>query len=1104
MDVEAWLAGLGLDRYAAAFRANDVDREVLLELSEADLERLGVASLGHRKRLLAAIAALAREPAEAADPPTADRRPVAVLFCDLVGFTRLAASRDPEEVHALLERFFATADRVVVEHGGTVDKHIGDCVMGLFGAPRAHGDDVDRAVRAAQALQAEVDSLAGPADPPLATHIGLAVGEVVAGPTGSDAHRAYTVTGDAVNLAARLADRAGPGEIWAAEAVRRAARGGFAFTEIGELALDGIDRPVRAVRIGPRPAEPIPAPAGTFVGRSAELAQLRGLIAACQADGAGRTVLLRGEAGIGKSRLLRELVAGAAGFQSHEALVLDFGAGSGAGAGRELAQSLLGLAPAAAPEERLAAAERAIGDGAVEPALRTHLLDLLGLPLPAELAALRAAMDEKARSAFCGRALAALLRSAARLRPRLVLVEDLHWADAGTLAELAALASVVGECPALLLLTTRPEGDPLERGWRTLAPDAPLVAIELAPLGPAEARALALDLLRAEADAAARCVARSAGNPLFLEQLARAEVEQRRDSVPETIQSLVLARVDGLPARERELLRAAAVLGQRFELEPLRAVAGDPAAECGELVRRGLVRPHGAGFLFAHALIRDSVYRSLLHGQRRALHGRAAAWHETGDPLLHAEHLELAADPRAAAALLRAARAEAARARLAAARELLARAEPLAAEPGLRCAIAREAGGLLVELGEPAAGLEAFERALAAAADEPARARARLGLASCLRLVDRLDEARALVDTVEAAARAAGDGELLARALHLRGNLLFPLGRVAECRAAHEAALAAAEAAGSTELRALALGGLGDAFYLEGRLLSACDAFARCVALASAERLAGIALANQPMLAILQYFVGEPEAARANARAAFEAAGLTGRPRAELIARHAAFLVAEAAARLEEAEAHLDRAEAVTAALGARRFVPENQAFRARLRLRAGDRPGARELLARALAGCRAGGMAFVGPVVLGGIVAVSDDPAERAAAIAEASALLDAGSACHNHLLFSEAAIEGCLAASEDDAALSLADRLETWLGAEATAWAAVQIERARAVVARRRLGPEPAILDRLARLAAEAGRIGLARLARELGALAEAPRAGDAPRAPPFPEVP
>lgn len=1066
---------------------------MLLALDDDDLRALGVASLGHRKRLLAAIAALAAAPAGTEQPREVDRRPVAVLFCDLVGYTRLAARSDPERLHDLLQRFFATADRLVVEYGGTIDKHIGDCVMALFGAPLARGDDVDRAVGCARALIGAVARLAGPGEARFAAHIGLALGEVVAGPTGSAAHSAYTVTGDAVNLAARLADRAGPGEILADAAIAGAARAPFPFRQAGALRLEGLDRPVVAIRIEPGPARAHPARTTPFLGRSAELAQLRGLLRACRRDRAGRTVLLRGEAGIGKSRLLRELCAGARGFRVHEALILDFGGGR-ASAVAELASGLLDLAPQAPPEARAEAMERMIARGTVAPELRPHLLDLAGAPLSPELAALRAAMDEPTRVEGRGRALATLLRAASAERPRLLLVEDLHWADETTLAEIGALARAVPDCAALLLLTTRPEGDPSERGWRTSAADAPLVVLELGPLAAAEAEQLAARLLVAEAGAARRCAARSGGNPLFLEQLARAGFDRGEEALPTTVQSLVLARVDRLGSRDRAMLRAASVLGQRFSLEALRAVADDPLADCTELVRRDLVRPHGADFLFAHALIRESVYASLLQARRRELHRRAAAWYASRDPLVRAEHLVAAADPEAAAALVAAARAEAAGARLSATRALLARAEPLAREPVLRAAITTELGRVLLELGAVEPALAAFERASAAAEDPASRAHARLGLAGCLRLVDRLDEALGLLDALEPEARTLGDGELLARLLHLRGNLLFPLARIAPCRAAHEAALEAARAAGSAELEARALGGIGDAFYLEGRLRSAAAAFARCVAVAEVRDLVGIRTAYLPMLAIVRFLTGEPEQARAGAEAAVELAERTGRLRAELIARHALFLVAEGAGRFAEAERHLDRADAITAALGAVRFVPENLAFRARLRRRAGDRAGALALLREALARARATGMSFVGPVVLGGLVATTADTAERTAALAEGRALLEAGSAYHNHLLFAEEAIEGCLAAGELEAALAQADALETFTASEPVARAGFLADRARALVASSRDGPSPTLRAHFEVLAAEAVRVGLARERPALLALADAGRAGEA----------
>ena len=869
-----------------------------------------------------------------------------------------------------------------------------------------------------------------------------------------------------------------------AEAVRRAARGAFNFQETGALRLDGLDRPVRALRLEPGPSLPPAAPATPFVGRQGELAQLRSLLRSCRRDGVGRTVLVRGEAGIGKSRLLRELLDRARGFAVHETQLLDFGGPSRARVGTELALGLSGLRPAAPPEDRFLAAERTLARTASPDDLRPHLLDLLGLPLPPELAALRAAMDEPSRVHGRGRALAALLPAAAAERPCLLLVEDLHWADAGTLAELAALAGGVTECPALLLLTSRPEGDPLERGWRKLAPDVPLVVIELGPLATAEAESLALRMLAAEAAAARRCAARSGGNPLFLEQLARAALDRRDDALPETVQSLVLARVDRLAARDRAALQAASVLGQRFDPEALRAVADELPTDLDEPIRRGLLRPQGGALQFAHALIRDGVYASLLHERRRALHRRAADWYASRDALLRAEHLVLADDPEAAAALLAAARGEAAGARLAATRDLLSRAEPLAREPRLASAIAIELGGVLLELGAVETALAAFERALEAAPDAAGRARARLGRAGCLRLADRLPEALALLDALEPEARMLADPELLARVLHLRGNLLFPLGRVADCRAAHEAALEAARAAGSVELEARALGGIGDAAFLGGRLVSALAAFEGCVARARAERLLGVEIANLPMVGWGRLVAGDPAGAREAALRTVDQARVTGRLRPELIARHVLFLLDSSAGAREAALAQVDRAEELVELSGARRFAPETMAFRAELLRLGGRRTAALGLLREALEACRRTGMAFVGPIVLGGIAATTDDPGERRAALAEGREVLASGSASHTHLLFARDAMEGCLTAGEHEEALALADALEAYTAAEPVAWARFWIDRARALVAAAR-GAEPAgVAAELARLRAEALRIGFVR---EAGALAE-----------------
>src|SRR3984893_11558986 len=207
MDVEEWLKGLGLAQYAAAFAENDIDFTILGKLTDVDLKELGINSLGHRKRLLAAITERGGtglpSSRHADGPPAGERRQVTILFADLCGFTAISHSLDPEDVRELVGRYTALVDGIVVGYGGTVDKHIGDAVMALFGAPRAHDDDPMRAARAALDIHEALAQVGETASRPLQAHVGIANGEVVAGTVGrADVHD-YTVLGDSVNLAAR-------------------------------------------------------------------------------------------------------------------------------------------------------------------------------------------------------------------------------------------------------------------------------------------------------------------------------------------------------------------------------------------------------------------------------------------------------------------------------------------------------------------------------------------------------------------------------------------------------------------------------------------------------------------------------------------------------------------------------------------------------------------------------------------------------------------------------------------------------------------------------------------------------------------------------------
>jgi class 3 adenylate cyclase len=256
VDIAAWLRSLGLEQYEQTFRDNAIGGDVLPALRDEHLKELGL-PLGHRLKLVNAIAALHVRASEqvptAPIPPSlamqGERRQVTVLFADLAGYTALTNELDPEEILALLERFFDRVDWIVKEHGGHIDRHIGDCVMAIFGAPMAHGNDAERAIRAALAIREAIPELSARLGRPLGVHIGVAGGQVVASGIGNVSHREYTVTGDTVNLASRLTDAAVAGEILISERVRRALADRLDCLEAGSLMIKGFAEPVRAWRL---------------------------------------------------------------------------------------------------------------------------------------------------------------------------------------------------------------------------------------------------------------------------------------------------------------------------------------------------------------------------------------------------------------------------------------------------------------------------------------------------------------------------------------------------------------------------------------------------------------------------------------------------------------------------------------------------------------------------------------------------------------------------------------------------------------------------------------------------------------------------------------
>ncbi len=561
-----------------------------------------------------------------------DRRPVTVLFCDLVGFTRLSGALDAEDVHALLERFFSMVDSTVASFGGTIDKHIGDAVMALFGAPLAHGNDAERAVRAALEIQQTVPQLDSGQAHALAVHIGIATGEVIASSVGSQHHRGYTVTGEAANIAARLLEKAGGGETVVSDAVYQATQRAVSYEPLGPLALKGIQHAVNAWRL--LGAKSRGSAARELVGRRGELAQLRAVLAATSSDGTGATVIIRGEAGIGKTRLMDELqsVAGLAGMSCTSGYVLDFGTARGHGAVRTLVVGLLELGADAKPEVVEQAITGRLQAGAIEPDDALYLRDLLEIPQLEASRSLYEAIDTTARTIGKERALTALIKASTDRRPLLLTVEDVHWADPETLGLLAAITRTTAVTRTVLVMTTRIEGDPFDANWRSRASGNSIITIDLSPLSMSDALSIARQFIDVAAFAE-QCVERAGGNPLFLEQLVRSAGDLTDGRLPASIQSVVLARTDLLSAGDRRAIQAASVLGQRFRLPQLRRLLREPKYECDVLVGNVLLRPAPDGLQFAHALIRDGVYGSLTHARKRELH-LAAAEIFCDDPVL--------------------------------------------------------------------------------------------------------------------------------------------------------------------------------------------------------------------------------------------------------------------------------------------------------------------------------------------------------------------------------------------------------------------------------------------------------------------------------------
>lgn len=1048
-------------RQASALRQYQVLRETLKR-------ELGIVPQPDTLRLRNAIERERQIPQPAAPmieagvpPTTAELRQIAVIAVEAM---HPADDADPERFRSLDEGLVTMAGEIAAQYGGMVDPRARAMVTLLFGVPVAHGDDLARAARCALRLRDTMPDLC----------LGVAFGPMLV--SGVASGSVPQVSGDTAGVAARLAALADAGEVLVSDAAW------LALAPLAEGEAHGtLPGPFSRHRTMWKLAgwhAASPSRAG-LVGRRAELAQFASALQACLREGAGMAIHLRGEPGIGKTRLVEEFREAAAGqgFACHAGAALDFGSGLERDPVRTIVRGLLGTEDADGTADATLV-EQALDRSLVVPAHEGHLFELLQAPQPLQLRPTYDAMDNATRERGRRETLSGLVNRCAAVRPRLIVVEDLHWASARTLADAAVLAAATGRNPLVLVTTTRGDGDPLDAAWRAGAGHSSLVTLDVGPLRWEEASALAAQFCDVADDFILRCVERAGGNPLFLEQLLRAGRDEAA-VMPGSVQNVVSARLDQLGADDRHAVRVASVLGQRFSLEALRDLLG---REWDVHSARGLMLVEGDDGIFAHALLREGAYASLPRAQRRELHRLAAAWNAQRDAILRAEHLDRAEDAGAAQAYLEAAEAQAVMHRQERALQLAERGLALAGEDGPRFGLGMRRAEILHDIGRTVEAGEAYEAALTAAGDSAERSRAWLGLATVQRVRDQMEAAAESLVHAERAAAELGLNAQLARVHFMRGNLLFPRGDLEGCMREHSRSLELASVAGSAELEAGALGGIGDAEYLRGRMRSALERFGACVELARRHGLKRIEAANLPMVAIARWYVEGSDAACREALQAIELAAAIGHRRAESIAHHGAYMATHMRMDFDAALSHAERALVLARQLGAGRFEAEALAFRGEARASTGQRGAALDDLRAALEIARRTGMAFLGPSLLGLLAVITEDSAVRREALGEGERLLESNGVAHNHLFFRKDAIDANLAAGAWDAAIRHADALEAFIGEERLPWVEFFVARGRVLAERGQGKRDAATIGALQRLRLRASELGLLIAARAI----------------------
>jgi class 3 adenylate cyclase/tetratricopeptide (TPR) repeat protein len=673
VDVANWLRNLGLEQYAAAFHQNAVSAEVLSQLTTEDLKELGVAAVGHRRQLMVAIAALRLEatplrPTESLgslDAPVAERRPLSVMFCDLIGSTALSARLDPEDLGELIRGYQACVVAAIRQFDGFIARYVGDGVLIYFGWPEARETDAERAVRAGLAIAAAVSATPVSGER-LQVRIGVATGLVVIGePIGSGDSRQQTAVGETPNLAARLQGLAGSGQVVIDAATRRQIGGLFECQDLGTVELKGLPVAVPAWRVVSENRtlgqfEALRSGATPLVGRDEETDLLLRRWTQAKA-GNGRVVLISAEPGVGKSRLAEALAEQIAAEPHIRLRYFCSPHHQDSALYPVIAQMerAAGLAHTDGPRAKLSKLQALLAATASPIEDVALIADLHSLPSADLAPPLDLTPQRKKEKTF-----EALLRQAetlARQQPVLMAFDDLHWIDPSSLELLDRLIERIIDLPVLLLAMFRPEFQPPWTG------QSYVTVLTLARLDRRDTAAMVAHVAENAVLPTAiveEIAERTDGVPLFVEELTKAVLESGAQAsaalssvphpaVPATLHASLMARLDRLGLAARDVAQTGAAIGREFGHALLASVTDLPEPQLREpldrLTNAGLLFARGtppqSSYIFKHALVQDAAYGTLLRSGRQRLHTRIAVALEEqfpeivlGQPALLAQH----------------------------------------------------------------------------------------------------------------------------------------------------------------------------------------------------------------------------------------------------------------------------------------------------------------------------------------------------------------------------------------------------------------------------------------------------------------------------------